>query len=48
MSDLNKALHDITTIRRDLARSTQFRGYGPATLATTGILAILAAAAQAH
>jgi hypothetical protein len=48
MSDLHKALGDITSIRRDLARSTQFRGYGPATLATTGVLAILAAVVQAH
>jgi hypothetical protein len=30
-----------------MARSTEFRGYGPATLATTGALAVLAAAAQA-
>jgi hypothetical protein len=48
MSDLHKALGDISTIRRELARSTQFRGYGPATLAATGILAVLAAVAQAH
>jgi hypothetical protein len=48
MSDLHKALTDITSIRRDLARSTQFRGYGPATLATTGIFAIAAAFLQAH
>jgi hypothetical protein len=47
MSDLHQALHDITSIRRDLARSTQFRGYGPATLASTGVLALLAATAQA-
>jgi hypothetical protein len=47
MSDLHKALHDITSIRRDLARSTQFRGYGPATLAATGIFAIIAAVIQA-
>ena len=30
-----------------MARSTQFRGYGPATLAGTGAIALLAAAAQA-
>jgi hypothetical protein len=48
MSDLHKALGDISTIRRELARSTQFRGYGPATLAATGVLAVLAALAQAH
>lgn len=47
MNDLNKALGDIDSIRRQMARSTEFRGYGPATLAGTGALAVLAAAAQA-
>jgi len=46
MNDLNKALGDIGSIRRQMARSTEFRGYGPATLAGTGVLAIAAAAAQ--
>ena len=47
MSDLHNALGDISNIRRQMARSTQFRGYGPATLGGTGIVALLAAAAQA-
>jgi hypothetical protein len=47
MNELNKALRDISSIRRQVARSTEFRGYGPATLAATGGLAILAAGAQA-
>jgi hypothetical protein len=47
MSDLHKALGDITSIRRQVALSTQFRGYGPATLAATGALAMLAGCAQA-
>ena len=47
MNDLNKALGDISSIRRQVARSTEFRGYGPATLAATGGIAILAGAAQA-
>jgi len=47
MNDLHKALGDISSIRRQLARTTEFRGYGPATLATTGVLAILVASAQA-
>ena len=47
MNDLNKALGDISSIRRQMARSTEFRGYGPATLAATGIFAIVAAACQA-
>jgi hypothetical protein len=46
LNNLNKALGDISSIRRQVARSTQFRGYGPVTLAATGILAIVAAAAQ--
>jgi hypothetical protein len=46
MSDLDKALGDISSIRRQMAHSTQFRGYGPATLAATGIFAILAASLQ--
>jgi hypothetical protein len=46
MDDLNKALGDISSIRRQLARSTEFRGYGPITLACTGGLAFAAAGAQ--
>jgi hypothetical protein len=48
MNDLHKALGDITSIRRQMARSTEFRGYGPATLATTGVLALAAAGVQAR
>src|ERR1700724_4775627 len=47
MNDLNKALGDISSIRRQMAHSTEFRGYGPATLASTGVLALAAAGAQA-
>jgi hypothetical protein len=47
MNDLNRALGDISSIRRQMARSTEFRGYGPATLAATGLLAVLAAGIQA-
>src|SRR5271156_1875485 len=47
MNDLNRALGDISSIRRQMARSTEFRGYGPATLAATGLIAFLAAAVQA-
>jgi hypothetical protein len=47
VNDLYKALGDISSIRRQMASTTEFRGYGPATLATTGMFAILAAAAQA-
>ncbi len=47
MNDLHKALGDISSIRRQMARSTEFRGYGPATLATTGAFAVVAAVGQA-
>ena len=48
MDDLNRALGDISSIRQQMARSTEFRGYGPATMAATGIFAIAGAAAQAR
>lgn len=48
MNDLNKALGDISSIRRQMARTTTFHGYGPATLASTGILATVAAGVQTH
>jgi hypothetical protein len=47
MDDLNKALADITAIRIHVARGAEFRGYGPITVAATGVLAVLAAAIQA-
>jgi hypothetical protein len=47
MKDLERALADITAIRSQLARGTQFRGYGPVTVAATGLLALTAAALQA-
>lgn len=47
MDDLDKALGDISSIRRQVARSTEFRGYGPATLAATSVFAVLAGVAQA-
>ena len=47
MDDLYKALGDITTIRRQVADSTEFRGYGPATLTITGLIAVGASVMQA-
>jgi hypothetical protein len=47
MKDLDKALADITAIRSQMARDAEFRGYGPMTVAATGVLAIVAAAVQA-
>jgi hypothetical protein len=48
MNDLYKALGDISSIRKQLANTTEFRGYGPVTLAVTGVLAMLAASIQAR
>jgi hypothetical protein len=48
MNDLYQALGDIGRIRRQVAAATEFRGYGPATLATTGALALVASASQSH
>lgn len=48
MRDLDRALTDISTIRVQLAQSTEFRGYAPETLAATGAVAFLVAAAQTH
>jgi hypothetical protein len=46
MTELRRALKDISAIRSQVARGTQFRGYGPLSVAASGILAILVAAAQ--
>jgi hypothetical protein len=47
MNDLHKALGDISSIRKQMASTTEFRGYGPATLVATSLLAVLAAGVQA-
>jgi hypothetical protein len=46
MRDLDKALADILTIRSHIAAGTAFRGYGPAAVAGTGVLALMTAVAQ--
>jgi hypothetical protein len=48
MQDLRQALADISAIRGQMARGTVFRGYGPAALATSGLLALLAAFIQSQ
>jgi hypothetical protein len=48
MPDLNQALAEIKRIRSQVARDTQFRGYGPASITASGVLALLVAAGQAH
>ena len=46
MPDVREALSEIRSIRGHMARSIEFRGYGPITLASTGLLAIGIAAMQ--
>ncbi len=46
MRDLDRALADITAIRSQIAAGAAFQGYGPATVAATGGLALATAAAQ--
>lgn len=48
MTDLNRALVDIRNIRRQVAQTTEFRGYGPLTLSATAVLALLAAVVQSY
>lgn len=47
MSDLQKALDDILTIRNQLAASAAFQGYGPRAVAATGAVALIAGSGQA-
>ena len=47
MGELHRALGDIASIRRQVASSTEFRGYGPAALAGTGLLAVVGGLLQA-
>jgi len=46
MQDLHQAMSEIHSIRVQVARGTEFRGYGPASIAFSGILALAVAAAQ--
>jgi hypothetical protein len=48
VSELHRALAEIKHIRCQVARDTQFRGYGPASVAASGVLALLVAALQPH
>ncbi|HUN74951.1 MAG TPA: hypothetical protein VMU40_10585 [Steroidobacteraceae bacterium] len=47
MLDVREALAEVDTIRGQIARCLQFRGYGPVTVGTTGVLAFAVAGAQA-
>jgi hypothetical protein len=46
MRDLDKALDDIIAIRSQIAAGTAFRGYGPATMAATSVVALVTAMLQ--
>jgi hypothetical protein len=46
MKELQEALSEIHSIRNQVAHGTEFRGYGPASIAVSGILALLVAAVQ--
>lgn len=48
MTNLDRALAEISAIKGQMARATEFRGYGPAAFAITGALALVAAFAQAR
>jgi hypothetical protein len=48
VSDLHQALQQLSAIRTQVARDTQFRGYGPASIAASGLLALAVAAVQSH
>src|SRR3954471_966910 len=41
MRELQRALADINAIRTQMARETQFRGYGPRSTAASGLLALM-------
>jgi hypothetical protein len=48
MKELQQALSEIQSIRNQVARGTEFRGYGPVSIAMSGILALLVAVVQAR
>jgi len=48
VTNLDKALAEISAIRSEIARGTEFRGYGPASVAASGVLALLVATIQTY
>jgi len=48
LTNLQRALAEISEIRSQIARGPEFRGYGPASVAASGIFALLVAAVQAR
>jgi hypothetical protein len=48
MKDLNEALTEIAAIRSQIVRTAEFRGYGPVTVAITGLVAFASGELQAQ
>jgi hypothetical protein len=48
MTNLNRALVDIRSIRKQVAQTSEFHGYGPLTLSATALVAVLAGVAQSR
>ena len=48
MTEIQRALSEIHSIRSQVARGTEFRGYGPASIALSGLLAFVVAVAQSE
>jgi hypothetical protein len=48
MTELRQALAELRAIRTQVARGTQFRGYGPRSIAASGVMALAVAAIQAR
>lgn len=48
MDELHRALGDIRSLRRQVARSTEFRGYGPLAIAATSGFGTVAATVQSR
>lgn len=48
MKNLDETLAEIDVIRHQIARTTEFRGYGPVTIAVTGVAAFFSAALQSQ
>lgn len=48
MTELRQALNEISAIRAQVARGSEFRGYGPLSIACSGVLALIVAAVQAR
>lgn len=48
MRTFDEALAEIAAIRGQIARGAEFRGYGPASIAASGVLALIVAALEAR